>query len=292
MQSELSRRDVIGGLWAGTAAAIVSVGTWTPAHSQTRGLLDKLRASKKVRVGVANQPPFSGITPDGKLIGMAPTVCQAILNRLGIPEMEGTIATYGELVPGMMAGRWDFIAASLTITQQRCAQVSFSDPILFDGGSIVSLKGAIADPPKTLADLIARKFTVGVQAGGNHSRVLQAAGIEPANLLQFTSDVSIIDGLVAKRIQIAYASSAGMRNTYRQRKLEVDMTFPVADDPVNGSACAFRPTDTDLHTAFQEQLGLMKTSGEWQKLAASFGFDIPQEMERLTAQQLCTTTKK
>lgn len=290
MQPELSRRRLVGGLVAGAAVAMSARGTG--AQAQAPGLLEKLRAAKKVRVGVANQPPFSGLTPDGKLIGMAPTVCQAILARLGIPEMEGTIATYGELVPGMMAGRWDFIAASLTITQQRCAQVAFSDPILFDGGSIVSLKGAIPNPPKTLAELIAGKFTVGAQAGGNHSRVLQAAGIDPANLLQFTSDVSIIDGLVAKRIQVAYASSAGMRNTYRQRKLEVDMTFPVADDPVNGSACAFRPADTDLHTAFQEQLGLMKKSGEWQKVAASFGFDIPPEMESLTAQQLCASSKK
>lgn len=288
MKRDVSRRHVVGGLAAGAAITIAAPNVW----AQGTGLLAKLRAAKKVRVGLANQPPFSGITPDGKLIGMSPTLCQTIMTRLGVPEMEGTVATYGELVPGMQAGRWDFIAASLTITKARCAQVAFSDPILFDGGSIVSLKGAIANPPKTVAELIARKFAVGVQSGGNHSRVLLAAGIDPANMLQFSSDVSIIDGLVAKRIQVAFASSSGMKNTYRKRKLEVDMTFPVADDPVHGSACAFRQTDTDLYAAFQEQLGLMKKSGEWQKLAASFGFDIPADMANLSAQQLCVTAKK
>ena len=288
MQRVWSRRRVVTGLAAGATLAVSAPRVW----SQTPGLLAKLRAAKKVRVGLANQPPFSGITPDGKLIGMSPTLCQAIMTRLGVPEMEGTVATYGELVPGMQAGRWDFIAASLTITQQRCAQVAFSDPILFDGGSIVSLKDTITNPPKTVAELIARKLKVGVQSGGNHSRVLLAAGIEPANMLQFSNDVSIIDGLVAKRIQVAFASSSGMKNTYRQRKLEVDFTFPVADDPVHGSACAFRKQDTDLHSAFQEQLGLMKKSGEWQKLAASFGFDIPPEMANHTAEQLCSSAKK
>lgn len=288
MHDRFTRRGIITGLAATSAALAFPM----PALAQAPGLLAKLRAAKKVRVGLANQPPFSGITPDGKLIGMSPTLCQAILTRLGIPEMEGTVATYGELVPGMQAGRWDFIAASLTITQQRCAQVAFSDPILFDGGSIVSIKGAIPNPPKTVAEMIARKFTVGVQSGGNHSRVLLAAGIEPANMLQFTSDVSIIDGLIAKRIQVAYASSSGMKNTYSQRKLEVDKTFPVADDPVNGSACAFRLSDTDLHGAFQDELGKMKKSGEWEKMANSFGFDIPPEMAPLTAQQLCQSSKK
>ena len=47
--------------------------------------------------------------------------------------MEGAVATYGELVPGMFAGRWDFVAASLTITKERCGQVLFSDPMSFEG---------------------------------------------------------------------------------------------------------------------------------------------------------------
>ena len=40
----------------------------------------------------------------------------------------------------MMAGRWDFVAASLTITKARCAQVLFCDPLVYDGDVIVALK--------------------------------------------------------------------------------------------------------------------------------------------------------
>lgn len=287
MRPTLSRRRIVGGLAATGAALAVPM----PAIAQAPGLLAKLRAAKKVRVGLANQPPFSGITPDGKLIGMAPTLCQAILSKLGIPEMEGTVATYGELVPGMQAGRWDFIAAALTITPQRCEQVTFSDPILFDGGSIVSLKSGMADPPKTIKDLIARKITVGVQSGGNHSRSLLAHGVDPANMMQFTSDVSIIDGLIAKRMQVAFASSSGLRMIIQQRKLDAIMTFPVADEGVNGSACAFRKSDTDLYEAFQAELARMKKSGEWVKMANSFGFEIPPEMADYTAAQLCVAKK-
>lgn len=288
MKPNWSRRGIVTGLAASAAALHRPM----PAIAQAPGLLAKLRAAKKARVGLANQPPFSGITPDGKLIGMAPTLCQAIMSKLGVPELEGTVATYGELVPGMQAGRWDFIAAALTITPQRCAQVQFSDPILFDGGAIVSLKGGMADPPKTVAELVSRKITVGVQSGGNHSRSLLAAGVDPANMLQFTSDVSIIDGLIAKRMQVAFASSSGLKMIIRQRKLDAIVTFPIADEGVNGSACAFRPADTDLYAAFQAELAQMKKSGEWVKMANSFGFEIPAEMADYTAARLCVPSKK
>lgn len=282
MPFEIDRRALLTGV--GTTLLVP-----TGARAQgAGGLLAKLKAAKKVRVGIANQPPFSGLNPDGTLTGMAPTLAKAIMTRLGVPEMEATISTYGELVPGMQAGRWDFIAAALTITKQRCSQVLFSDPILFDGGSIVSLKsGGLADPPKLVAEIAQRKITVGVQAGGAHSRVLLAAGVDQTNMQQFTSDVSIIDGLVAKRIQVAFGSSSGLKNVIRQRNLDVVMTYPVPDDPAHGSACAFRLGDTDLYEAFSAQLTAMKASGEWIEIAKQNGFEIPNELRSRTAKALC-----
>src|SRR5258708_4743147 len=119
------RRRVIAGLAGGLVLPRLALAQ-APGG---QGLLARLQAAKKVRVGVANQPPFSALNPDGTLSGVAPTVSQMVLKRLGITEIEGYIGTYGELVPGVLAGRWGFISACLTVTQPRRQPGQYSDPL-------------------------------------------------------------------------------------------------------------------------------------------------------------------
>jgi len=110
--------------------------------------LARLQAAKKVRVGIANQPPYSALNPDGSITGAGPDITKAIMERLGITQIEGVTATYGELIPGMLADRWDFVSACLTITDARCKQIVFADPLVFDGTAIVYLKGSTSLAPK------------------------------------------------------------------------------------------------------------------------------------------------
>lgn len=286
MPDRWSRRKVLSGAVALPIVARSSR-VWAQAAAPGQGLLARLQAAKKVTVGLANQPPFSGLDPDGTLTGIGPTLTKLIMGRLGVPDVTGIAATYGELIPGLQAGRWDFIAATLVITKQRCAQVLFSDPVLFDGGAFIYLKGAFADPPKLVADLIARNLIIGVSAGGAHARVALEAGVNPANIRQFPSDVATIDGLAAKRIQLAFGSNASLGYVYRQRGLDVAVAFPVADDPENGAACAFRLTDKDLHGAFQQELRALKSSGDYAGLSRQFGFDMPPELVSVTSDKIC-----
>ena len=138
----LTRRRL---LECGIATSLVA-----PARAQDSGLLAKLRAAGVARVGIANQPPFSSLNPDGTMSGVAPSMAARALEGMGIKRMEGFVASYGELIPGMMAGRWDFVAASLTITKERCAQVLYSDPLSFDGSCIVAIPEKNTLKPKKI----------------------------------------------------------------------------------------------------------------------------------------------
>ncbi len=288
MRYEQTRRQVVSGILA-APLAVSAHKVWAQAAAPGQGLLARLRAAKKVVVGVAPFPPYSNIEIDGTLTGLAPTLSKAIMQRLGVPEMSGVAVAYGELIPGMQAGRWDFISASLSITKLRCDQVLFSDPIVYDGGSFVSLKGALATPPKLVADLITQKFVIGVGAGGAIARLALDRGVNPSNVLQFPDNSAIIDALIAKRIQVAFQNNASISPVWKQRKLDVDVTFPIADDPTSGSGCAFRLVDTDLHDAFQKELRAMKASGQYLTIARQFGFDTPADMIPITIDQACKT---
>jgi polar amino acid transport system substrate-binding protein len=280
------RRAFLGGV-----GALVLSAACGKASAQTAsgpGLLARLQAAKKVTVGVANQPPYSALSPDGSLTGVAPDVTKAIMGRLGIPEIEGLVGTYGQLIPGMLADRWDFVSACLTITQARCSQVLFCDPLVYDGDIIVALKETNPNPPKRLADLAKMDVTIGVQAGGADLRATLAAGVSPSNIRQFTTDPAIMDGLLSKRVQYVLMSNSPARTLIKQRSLDVGTAFPVGDTPSQGSGCAFRKEDTDFYAAYQKELQAMKASGEFLAILRRYGFDATPEVESITAERACS----
>src|SRR3954470_19026950 len=106
-----SRRNVLGALATASSAGVI---TMRPTVAQTgNGLLERLRKDKVAKVAIAAQPPFSEMLPDGTLAGLGPTVTKAVMEKLGVPKLEGIVVPYGEIIPGLMAGRWDFVAACL-----------------------------------------------------------------------------------------------------------------------------------------------------------------------------------
>ena len=135
------------------SAGLLSLSATRAAAQPEGGLLERLRKQGVAKVGIANAPPFSQLRPDGTMTGVGPAVAQRVLEKLGVPRLEGAIATYGELIPGMLAGRWDFVAASMTITKERCGQVLYADPITFEGPSIITSPDLAEPRPKTIAEI-------------------------------------------------------------------------------------------------------------------------------------------
>lgn len=282
MPGHVTRRRVVAASAAALVAPALRPGA---AAAEGQGLLARLLASKKVRVGLANQPPFSALNPDGSLTGVAPTIARMVVTRLGITQMEGFIGGYGELVPGMLAGRWDFIASCLTVTEPRCKQVAYSDPITSDGRCIVTLKGEKG--PKKIAEL--KDYVVGLLGGGADFRLVQVRGVPLANLRQFPNDTALMDGLFARRFHAQFGSHPGIADMIRKRGVEkqVDVVFPIEDDAISFAACAFRKEDTDLHAAFQRELRALKASGEFGKVVSSFGFDVSDRLLTATPEKAC-----
>jgi polar amino acid transport system substrate-binding protein len=289
----LTRRRMLS---ATGSVALASTALWSACGSafaqappeKGQGLLAKLQAAKKVRIGIVNSPPYSALNPDGTVTGAVPTITKRIMDRLGIPQIEGFLASYGDLIPGMQAGRWDFTSAALTITQARCGQVKFGDPMIFDGANIVALKGHPGPMPKRLSELAKGNFVVGAPAGGVDLKSLLAAGVSSDNIRQFTNDQSAVDGLLAKRVDFLINSPGPILRQIKLRNLELDMTYPVEDDPPRGASCAFRPQDTDLYDAYVKQMRAMRASGELSAILKQFDFDTSPELLNTSTDQLCS----
>jgi polar amino acid transport system substrate-binding protein len=283
MEKQASRREVVSGLAAAPLLAASS-----KAWAQGAGLLARLREAKSVTVGVANFLPYSSVEPDGKLTGVVPALTQVIMQRIGVPQIKGIVANgYAELIPGLQAGRWDFICSALSITKARCAEVAFADPMVIDGGIFVALKGAVPNLPKTVAEAAERNIVIGAGASDAYTRFALSHGVKRENIREFPNDVSMLDGLVAKRVQVIFQGSAAITRAYKARGLAVDTVFPVSDYPASGSTCAFRPADSDLREAFQKELRAMKASGEFLTISRQHGFDPAPELIPTTVDQAC-----
>ena len=89
MEEWIGRRAALAVVGAVTAAAAYRTVWAQPASG--RGLLGKLQAAKMVKVGVANQPPYSALNPDGTLTGAAPDFTKVIMGRLGIHDLAGLV---------------------------------------------------------------------------------------------------------------------------------------------------------------------------------------------------------
>jgi polar amino acid transport system substrate-binding protein len=286
MNNFWSRRRIVSGLAAMPLAAPPKV--WAQAAGAGQGTLARLRAAKSVTVGIPNFPPYSGIESDGSLTGIAPAITKVIMGRLGVPEIKGiSVPGYAELIPGMQAGRWEFICACMSISKARCAQVAFADPLVIDGAIFVALKGELPNMPKTVADLVTQKIVVATGVAEVYSRFALATGVSRDHVLEFPNDVAMLDALVAKRVQVVFQGGAAITRAYKARNLAVDTTYPVPDYPSTGSTCAFRTNDSDLLAAFQQELRAMKASGEFLTISRENGFDPAPSLIPITIEQAC-----
>ncbi len=283
MAGNWSRRVVLAGM--GAAAFI------QPSFAADRGKLAKLRQQGSMKIAIANGLPWSQLNPDGTLSGIAPEIVLAVAPRIGIPKVEATVSTYGELVPGLQAGRWDMIGASLTISPERCRQVLFCDPFFREDATqwVGFLPGTVKTPPKSFVELTANFESIGVSTGSAElpylNQAMATAGKKPT-LVPFGDSPLLIDALITKRVPIVTADAKTMHLFQKQRgNFEI---APVDPGHVSrGSAGAFHLEDHDLHDAFVAEFRAMRTSGQIAAILKKYDFEYDPKFMDFSGEQAC-----
>ncbi len=88
----------------------------------------------KVRVAYVEEPPFYSTAPDGSPTGADIELADLVLRAVGATTIEYLPTTFGELLEGVEAGRWD-LNIPIFVTPERSQIVNFSRPVwsLVDG---------------------------------------------------------------------------------------------------------------------------------------------------------------
>lgn len=276
----------------GVAVAAFAGAALVAGEGLAQSTLERAEDQGFIRVGFANEAPYAYATPEGELTGESPEIAKVVLERLGIPEVDGVLTEWGSLIPGLQAGRFDIIAAGMFITPERCEQVAFSEPTYGIGQALLIQEGN----PKDLHDYedIAENpdAVLGVMAGAVERDYARMADIPDDRVSVFPDGPAGLAAVRAGRVDAFALTSNSIRHLYETAGPDagVEMTEPfeeVGGEVIVGhGAFAFRQGDTDLLEAFNRELDGFIGTEEHIELVSEFGFGEGY-LPVLSTEELC-----
>ncbi len=102
----------------------------------------------KVAIDPAYEP-FTFKTADGKPTGFDVDIAQALCDQIK-RKCEFVEQAWDSMIPGLMAKKYDTIISSMSITEERLAQVDFTDKYYNTPSRVVVKKGVKFDGPASL----------------------------------------------------------------------------------------------------------------------------------------------
>lgn len=295
-----TRRDFLRRTGALSALTMVGGGLGLSAcskvdlESEPNGgtLLDRLRERGSVRVGFANEGPYSYVNGDAEVTGEAVALARAIFGRLGVPELEPIPSEFGSLIAGLKVGLFDVIGAGMFILPERCAEVLFTNPDYQATAAFLVPKGNPLGI-QTYEDVAANPdIRLGTLIGAVEATYATGAGVSEDAITPYQDALSGLDAVNTERVDAFSLTTASLKytlSTTPNTDLEVTQPFVPEVDGVpqeTGGAFAFLLDQQNMVNAFNEELGKLKESGELLDIVGPFGF-TEEEMTDLTAEDLC-----
>lgn len=289
----LLRYSAAGAAAVGGGALISACGGGSSGGSgsgggQAQGLSARVAAGKPVRLGIANEPPYTVLKPNGTLTGAAPDVAKAVLERMGIgaDQVKPQQTDYAGMIPGLKAHRWDMVTAGMFMNKERCAEVLYSDPVIVSTESF-ALTPENSSGVTTIKEAKAHSdFKIAVLQGSFELEIAKSLGVPTSQLSTYPRAPKALSALEAGRVDAVLLPTATLKNSKKNTGGKFTITPPLEAFPVTGSGAAFRPSDKDFHAKYNKELKNLKESGTFEKILDKWGFSA-EAARNATTEQLC-----
>lgn len=257
--------------------------------------LQEIQESGQVTVVTANEIPYGWIDDDGEPNGIAPETAVAVLESMGITDIEWTVTEFGSLIPSILAGRADLTAASMAILPDRCEQVDYARPNSSYGEGFLVEAGNPQDIHSYEDFLDNPDLTMGIVSGADQLDFAQEVGIPGDQLSFLNANADAPSAVTSGRID-AYAATSATVAELAASSDDVEGADPfeapiIGGEPVRSwGSFNFHPEADDFREAFDEALGEFQQTDEWREIHLSHGFtesDIEAALNAST-QELCS----
>ncbi|MEC2159141.1 ectoine/hydroxyectoine ABC transporter substrate-binding protein EhuB [Virgibacillus halodenitrificans] len=263
------------------------------SSDEESGKLAELQDAGKVTIGFANEKPYA-YEEDGELKGAAVDIAAAVFKELGIEEMDSQLADFGQLIPGLKAGKFDVITAGMAINPDRCKNVAFGEPEMKYGEGLIVQKGNplglksykdIADNPDV---------TVSVMAGATENEFLKSEGVGEKQIQSAPDIPATFSAVESGRADATTGTEMTIKMALESAgsdKLEFVEGFeqPDIDGVPSYGAAAFHKDNTELRDAYNEKLAELKEDGTVAELLEKNSFSEENNMveAEVTTEKVC-----
>lgn len=246
-----------------------ALSTLTVAASLSTGAF-----AETLRLGTEGAyPPFNYIEADGKITGFDVEIGQELCKRIG-EECEVVAQDWDGIIPGLLANKYDFIIASMFITEERKKQVDFTDPYYLAAMTNVVPKGS--DITEFTNEALADKV-IGAQSGTTQADYIEATYPDADVRLYPTQDEVNLD-MASGRIDMQVGDMLPMLDW--TTKTEDGACCELAGDPITdpafvgeGVGIALRQEDDELREKLNAALAEMRADGTYKTINDKY-FDI------------------
>jgi lysine-arginine-ornithine-binding protein len=220
--------------------------------------------------------PFNEMGPDGKPKGFDVDIGNALCAQLKA-QCVWSIQDWDGMIPALLAGKFDAIVASMTITPEREQKIAFTDKYYSSNVQIIAKSGAPYDAarPETL-----KGVRLGVQRETTHERyakdVLAKAGAE---IVSYPSLEEAYMDLGNGRLDATLQDTIpGLEGFIKKPQ---GQGFALVGEQVSdpgyfgaGQGIGLRKDDDDLRKALDQALAEIIRNGTYEQLRKQY-FDVP-----------------
>lgn len=243
---------------------------------------DTLAAIKQkgaVTVGTeAAFPPFEFVK-DGKIVGYSKDILDSIVADLGVKLNQFDVPFDG-LYPGLLSGKWDFIATTLLEWEVPAKKFAMTYPIAEGSPAILRRKGD--QTIKTADDFNGR--VIGTQVGTGSAIRLQAlneqlkkAGKPGFDLKLFNSSPEFVVALANRQIDAAVGLLPQIEVVAKKQPDRFEVAG-ILGNRHEYLGWATRPGDKPLRDYLSARIKALRDSGklyEWQEKWFGFRMELP-----------------
>lgn len=255
-----------------SSAASLSAAPSNPAPATPAPAPDAIPATLTIASEGARPPYnyFSGETLAGFEIDLGRDLCRRMaVTCTFVPQ------NWDDMIPGLLAHRYDAIMAAMEINDQRARQIAFSTPYVRMPSAFLVRKTTdiAAATPEAMAGR-----RIGVEQGGTHE-IFLAKVYPDARIKRYGSLADAILDLEAGRVDAAIGDKDAIVAFLKTRRDAVCCRI-LADVPRykayfgDGIGIGLRKEDVALKAAFDKALAESKADGAFAKISARY-FDFP-----------------
>jgi len=263
------------GLLAGAACIVLVAGQ--PALAETT--LEKIKRTGELTVGTeAAFPPFEFVK-DGKIVGYGSDILAEVVKEFGVKKFNQLDVPWQGILPGVLAGKFDFVATTVGINPERAKRYAYTLPIADGVPYAMKRKGdKLAKVEDLNGKVVATQLASSTEpvARALDAKLKAAGGKGFKDLKLFTAFPESYVALANGEVDAVIQSLPSLAALVKEKSDVFELMAPTPQDGgFSYLAWVARPDDKDLRDAISAIIRKMRDDGRLAALQKKwFGFEM------------------